>query len=151
MPDLVLAVQLAVRGLVAASGDVNTALNAVHDGGEVPQGDRVWQHIPLDAAGNPEQPPMVIIGELAATPAGGKGGGLDRIEFELMYAVRKPGREYLTPLMTAGRAAVEGIEIADTGGVKIAPPVFEGSETELLEDGETYFGVQRFSTFAQEA
>jgi hypothetical protein len=110
---------------------------------------KVFQHLPegvqaVTGLG------LVIIGDMAAEPAAGKGGGLDRIVAEIVTLVRDPGRSHLTPVMSAVRAAIEDQLIAAQGYL-ISRPVFEGSDDTLLDDGETYLGTQRFSMFVQNA
>lgn len=98
----------------------------------------------------PTQPPLVIINDMNAKPAGGKGGEFDRIEFEIITLVREPGREFLTPLMAAVRDQLEGQALASAEAV-LSAPVFESDDDQLLDDGQTYSGAQRFSLFAQPA
>jgi Protein of unknown function (DUF3168) len=106
----------------------------------------VWQHVPEE-----QQPPFHVIDKMSAEPWGGKGGGLDRIEFDLLTVVREPGREHLTPHMATARAVLEGQALPPQPGVALSSPAFEADDDDLLEDGQTYVGVQRFSLFAQPA
>ncbi|HWT12298.1 MAG TPA: DUF3168 domain-containing protein [Allosphingosinicella sp.] len=129
MPDLKLAAQVAIY-------EVLSALPALAP---------FYQHVPGET-----QPPYSLIGDMSTTPMGGKSGGLDRIDFEILHYVREPGREFLTPRMAAAREALEG-QALTADGVELSPPVFEGEDDGLLEDGQTYEGVQRFSLFAQPA
>lgn len=105
----------------------------------------VYQHVPDDA-----QPPFVIIGEIIAEPAGGKGGGLDQVTIEIVSLRREPRRAALYELMAAVRDQLEGEQITAAGAV-LSPPVFEVSDDDLLDDGVTYAGTQRFSLYAQSA
>jgi hypothetical protein len=132
MPDLKLAAQDAIFDKLNGTGAI-TAIGPV------------WQH-PPDGL----EPPYTLIGAMNATPFGGKDGGLDNIEVEILTVVRQPGREHLTPLMTAVRDALEGAALTATG-VALSPPVFESDDDDLLDDGQTYVGTQRFSLFAQPA
>lgn len=106
----------------------------------------VYQHVPDD-----HDPPVVIIGDMSMTSQGGKGGGLDLIEVEILSLVRAPGREHLTPLMTAIRDALDEQALDAQAGVTLSRPVFDGDEDALLDDGNTYMGTQRFSLFVQPA
>jgi len=130
MPDLKLAAQDAIYDLLNATPTVT-------DVGPV------WQHAPEEL-----EPPYTIIGDMSASPIGGKDGGLDRIEFEILTVRREPGREFLTPMMAAVRDTLEGAELTSADAV-LSPPVFESDEDDLLDDGQTYIGVQRFSLIAQ--
>lgn len=129
MPDLKLAAQSAVFA----------ALNVPAVTGLAP----VYQHTPDDT-----QPPVVIIGDMNAEAVGGKEGGFDRIDFEILTLVRAPGREHLTPLMAAVRAQLDEQALSQADAA-LSRPRFEGDSDEILEDGNTYLGVQRFSLFAQ--
>jgi uncharacterized protein DUF3168 len=129
MIDLNLAAQKAIYGALSVPAVTNLS--------------PVFQHVP-----DKQQPPVTIIGDLTATPAGGKDGGLDRIEFELISLVRAPSRTPLYSLMAAQRSVIEG-QMLEAEGALLSAPVFEGSDDDLLDDGKTYLGTQRFSLFAQ--
>lgn len=105
----------------------------------------VWQHVPEEA-----DLPLTVIEKITATPAGGKGGGLDLIEFEIATLMIAPGREYLTPLMGAIRRTLDGRHLP-AQGVLLGEVTFVSSDDGVLDDGQTYFGVQRFQLFAQPA
>lgn len=103
----------------------------------------IWQHPPDEL-----DPPIVVIGEMRSENVGAKGDPFDRIDFNVLTVVRKPGREHLTPVQTQVRAALEGW--TPTGaGVVMGEIVFESDEDTLDEDGVTYIGIQSFSTFVQ--
>ena len=106
---------------------------------------KVFQHVPDE-----REPPMTILGDMTATPIGGKGGGFDRIEFEVLTVVRRPGREFLRPPMALARELLEGKPLVAEGAV-ISPPEFLSDDDEILEDGITYLGTQRFQVFVQPA
>jgi len=133
MADLRVAVQVAVYEALSGAAEV-TALAPV------------YQHVPEE-----RDPPIVVVGKMNMSNEGGKGGGLYRIEFEIESLITKPGREHLTPIMAAVSAAIEDQELPAQAGVSLTRPVFEGDDDELLDDGNTYYGVQRFSLFAQPA
>lgn len=105
----------------------------------------VHQHVSEDT-----EPPLTIIGEISSTNAGGKDGGLELIQVRVLTVIRQPGREYLTPAMAAARVQIEGATLTAAGAV-LSRPVFESADDELLDDGQTYVGQQRFSLFAQPA
>lgn len=135
MADLKLAAQRALFAALDVSAVTGSAAGLT-----------VWQHTPDD-----QQPPVVVLGEMSAENVGGKDGGFDRIDFEVLSLVRAPGREFLTPVMTAVRGAVEGAALVSATAI-LSPPVFESDDDEILEeDGSnvTYMGRQRFSLFAQ--
>ena len=104
----------------------------------------VFQHVPDD-----RQPPIVIIGDMAAEPIGGKDGGMDRFTVEVITVRREPRRAALFALMAAVRRAVAGEPVPAPPGVAISRPLFEGQDDDLAEDGVTYLGTQRFSVIAQ--
>ena len=124
---------------LAAQDAIFDKLSAALAGLNVP----VYQHAPEN-----QEPPVVLIGAMRAEPVGGKDGGLDRIEMEILSYVRAPGREHLTPVMTLVRETLEEQPLT-ADDVLLSAPVFEGDEDDLDEDGQTYVGVQRFSLFAQ--
>lgn len=144
MPDLKLGAQQAVFDKLVGSVTLTGLLG----------GARIWQHPPEidpDDEDAKIEPPLVVISDMSATAFGGKDGGLDRIEVEIMSWVRAPGREHLTPIMTAIRDALEDQELTPPAGVLVSRPMFESDDDSLLEDGQTYEGSQRFSLFAQPA
>jgi hypothetical protein len=105
----------------------------------------VWQSPPEDS-----QPPLVLIGDVSLEPIGGKDGGLDRATFEIVTLVRQPDQTALFALQMAVRNALDEQTITATGAL-ISNPVFLSAEVEMLEDGETYMGTQRFETIVQPA
>jgi hypothetical protein len=132
MPDLRLAAQAAVVAALDAAAAVTLP---------------VYQHAPEEDDDAPFEP-FHLIGDIVATPAGGKGGGLDRIEIEVLTALREAGREFVTPHMTAVRETLEDQTLA-SDDADLSAIVVESEEDQLLEDGVTYVGVQRFSLWAQ--
>jgi hypothetical protein len=104
----------------------------------------VFQHVPEQT-----QPPVVIIADVTAEPAGGKDGGLDRMTVEIITMVRQPSRAALYALMAAVRGEIEDAALPPQAGVELSRPVFDASDDEILDDGETYMGTQRFTLFAQ--
>jgi len=132
MADLKLAAQAAIYGALNGAA-------VVTDLGPV------FEYVPQD-----EEPPFTIVDRMSATPQGGKDGAFDLIEFDILTVVREPGREFLTPLMAAVRDTIEGATLVSAAAI-LSPPEFVGDEDELLEDGQTYLGRQRFSLFAQPA
>ena len=105
----------------------------------------VWQSPPEDS-----QPPLVLIGDVSLEPIGGKDGGLDRATFEIVTLVRQPDQTALFALQMAVRNALDDQAITATGAL-ISNPSFLSADVELLEDGETYMGTQRFETIVQPA
>lgn len=130
---------MAFDGKLAVQTAVFDALTATPMPGGVP----VWQHVPDNT-----EPPVVAIGMITLTPAGGKGGGLDQAEIDVLTFVRQNGREFMTPLMAEVRARIEG-RVLTAAGASLSRPVFESDDDSLESDGETYSGTQRFSLFVQ--
>lgn len=133
MADFKLAAQAAIFAALKASAPLQAAAPT-------------YEYVPAEI-----EPPMTILSRFAATPAGGKGDRFDEIEFEVLTVVRQPGREFLTPPMALVRETIEGAALARANGVALSRPVFLSDDDELLEDGQTYLGTQRFSLFAQRA
>jgi hypothetical protein len=106
---------------------------------------QVLQHVPENT-----QPPVVVIGDITVVPIGGKDGGLDELTIEIITMFRGPKRSGLLAIQHAVRSTLEGAELSAAGAL-LSPPVFESSDDEILEDGITYLGTQRFSTIAQPA
>jgi hypothetical protein len=105
----------------------------------------VWQAPPEDS-----QPPLVLIGDVSLEPIGGKDGGLDRATFEIVTLIREPDQTALFALQMAVRNAIDGQAITASGAL-ISLPTFLSADVEMLEDGETYMGTQRFETIVQPA
>lgn len=111
----------------------------------------VFQHVPeKDDSGDDVDLPLVIIGNVSLEPIGGKDGGLDRATFEVITFVREPDQTALFALQSAVRNALEDQPVTADGAL-ISNPVFQASDAELMEDGETYQGTQRFEVIAQPA
>jgi hypothetical protein len=75
---------------------------------------------------------------------------LDRVTFDIITLVREPRRAALHELMAAVRTRLEGATMAGTA-VLISPPEFRNDDDDLLDDGNTYAGTQRFALWAQPA
>ena len=103
------------------------------------------QHILEDT-----QPPLFVIGDISTEAFGGKDGGLDKVTFEVWTYSRKPNRTQLYTMQEAVRNRLDGQPVTVTGYL-LSDPVEVISESEMLEDGETYVGTQRYETFAQPA
>jgi hypothetical protein len=106
----------------------------------------VLQHVPENT-----QPPMAIVADVVAEAVGGKDGGLDRMTVEVLTAVREPRREALYALMAAVADTIDGKALPAQAGATLSVPTLESSDDEILEDGKTYMGTQRFTLFAQPA
>jgi hypothetical protein len=105
----------------------------------------VWQNPPEGT-----DPPVVVIGYISLEPIGGKDGGLDKATVDVLTFVREPDQTNLFALQSAVRDQLDGQSIASTGAL-LSRPVQTTSEVELMDDGETYLGTQRFETFVQPA
>jgi len=113
-------------------------------------GAEVWAHMPEIG---PDADPLadssvVIIHDTSIEPIGGKDGGLDKVTFQIITAVRKPDRGILTQLQGAVREQLEDREIA-AFGVLLSRPILTSADSELQEDGQTYIGKQEFMTIVQ--
>jgi len=131
MPDVKLAVQDAIF----------TALNVPAVTDLAP----LVQHVPEDW-----QPPLVIIADIVVEPYGLKNGGLDRTTVDVVTISREPSRRPLYTMQAAVRALLDGTTLVADGLVALKP-VEDSSEDQLLDDGQTYQGTQRFTMFAQPA
>jgi hypothetical protein len=105
----------------------------------------LYQHAPNEA-----QPPLVLIADITCDGEGSKGAGLDRVTFDIITLVREPRRAALHELMAAVRDRLEGAVMTGTA-VLISPPEFRNDDDDLLDDGNTYAGTQRFALWAQPA
>lgn len=133
MRDYVLAAQTAIFAALKASAALQEAAPS-------------FEYVPEDS-----EPPMTILSRFTMKPAGGKGDRFYEIEAEITSVVRKPGREHLTPIMMLVLDLIDGAALPDTDGVALSKPVFLSQDDELMEDGQTYLGTQRFTLFAQPA
>lgn len=105
----------------------------------------VFQHPPEDT-----QPPVVLIGSISLEPMGGKDGGLDRATVDIVTFVREPDQAMLFALQAAVRDMLDGQPVHAFAAL-LSDPVLLSAEVQLLEDGETYMGTQRFETIVQPA
>jgi len=103
----------------------------------------VWQNPPEGT-----DPPVVVIGNVSLEPIGGKDGGFDKATADVLTFVRQPDQTVLFALQTAVRNQVDGAQLTAPGAV-LSAPVMTSSEVEMMDDGETYMGTQRFEVFVQ--
>jgi hypothetical protein len=103
----------------------------------------VVQHVLEDT-----QPPLVVVGDVSTEPVGGKDGGLDMVTIDIITMIRSPQRASLFALQAAVRTQLDGQVVTGTG-ILLSDPVELSSEDDILEDGETYMGTQRYQTFVQ--
>lgn len=113
-------------------------------------GAAVWQHVPEATPEEPLALPIVVVGDIALEPIGGKDGGLDRASFEIITMSDKPDRSELSKIQAAVRGELDRRTITANGAI-LSQPVFVSAEGELLEDGVTYLGKQKFETLIQPA
>lgn len=99
------------------------------------------QHILEDT-----EPPLFVIGDISTEPMGGKDGGLDRVTIEIWTYSRKPNRTELYTMQNAVRTLLDGISLSTSG---LSDPIEVANESEMLDDGQTYVGTQRYELFAQ--
>jgi hypothetical protein len=130
MTDLALAVQEGVYGALTAGVTLG----------------QVFQHVPENTP-----PPVVIIGEDDVDPTiGGKGERFERHELTILTVVQGPGKRPLRLLQEQVRAALDNRPIT-AAGANLSDPVFLSVTDQLLADGLTYYGEQRFLIFAEPA
>jgi hypothetical protein len=115
-------------------------------------GAEVWAHAPeiLPDADPLETGSIVLVHSVSLDPIGGKDGGLDQATATLITLVRKPDPAALYTLQAAVRDQLDGQPVAAFGAL-LSSPIMVSSEVELLEDGETYMGIQKFETIVQPA
>lgn len=107
----------------------------------------VYEHVPDEA-----DPPFVVIDKVTLTDAGGKDGGLDQAEVDVVSFHVGAGREFLTPILAENRRRIDRQAMIDPDGqAQLSPPAFVSSDTGVLEDAITYFGTQKFILFVQPA
>jgi hypothetical protein len=94
--------------------------------------------------------PYYVIGEITLEPMGGKDGGLDRATVAIVSFSREPSRRPLYAMQDAVREVLDGARLTGTG-ILVGEMQQDSSEDELLDDGITHQGVQRFSTIVQPA
>ena len=105
----------------------------------------VWQNPPEGT-----NPPVVVIGNISLEPVGGKDGDLDRATADVLTFIRQPDQTVLFALQAAVRSQVDGQALTASGAL-LSAPVMTSSEVEMMDDGETYMGTQRFDIFVQPA
>jgi hypothetical protein len=102
----------------------------------------VLQHVPEGT-----EPPLVIVGDIALTPAGGKDGNFDRAEFDIITLYRGPKRAALFTIQAAVRDQLDGAALSGTA--LFSRPRQIANDDEIAEDGITYVGTQKFELFVQ--
>lgn len=105
----------------------------------------VWQNPPEGT-----NPPVVVIGNVELEPIGGKDGGLDKATADVLTFIRQPDQTILFALQNAVRTQVDGQALTATGAI-LSRPLMTSSESDMMDDGETYMGTQRFEIFVQPA
>jgi hypothetical protein len=106
----------------------------------------VHQHVSQDT-----KPPFVMVGAIDSSNEGGKGSQTELISVELHYVFRGSTRAPLLALMQAGRASLEGQELA-APGVAFETPNWIGSTVSTAgPDGVTYAGISTFEFYAEPA
>jgi hypothetical protein len=106
----------------------------------------VFQHVPEN-----QPPPVAIVGEGAIEPIGGKDSRFERHEIDIVTVIAGPGRKPLNALQEQVRAALDAVDLPAQAGAELSAPVLLNTTTQLLDDGVTYYGAQRFLIFAQPA
>jgi hypothetical protein len=109
----------------------------------------VWSH-PEEDTEPTKSKGLVLVGLASCTNEGGKDGGFDEVTIDVLTYTRTPEVTDLYAASSAVRNALEAQAITATGAL-ISPPEFVSAESDLMEDGETYFDTQRFRMFVQAA
>lgn len=104
----------------------------------------VFQHVPED-----QQPPMVIVGDMEASPSDVWKGAEDH-DVEIYTVFRGKGRRGVLTLMHAVRVALQAADLA-VAGVEFEKPDWQSSSTGAADDGVTYAGNQVFRITVQPA
>lgn len=126
--------------------DIQDAVYALLNHASVTDIAPVYQHVPDNT-----DPPVVIIGTITLEGDGAKSGApLDRATIEIITLTREPAREALHELMAAVRDRLEGAELTAPDSI-LSPLEFQADDDDLLDDGVTYVGTQRFALWAQPA
>jgi hypothetical protein len=102
----------------------------------------VMQHVPEGT-----EPPLVIVGDISFTPVGGKDGNFDRAEVDIVTMYRGPKRAGLFALQEVVQTLLDGVAL--TGDALFSNPRQIANQEEIMEDGITYVGTQRFELFVQ--
>jgi hypothetical protein len=105
----------------------------------------VYQHLPDEL-----QPPFVQIADITAESIGPKGGTMERLTVDVFTYRREPAREALYDLMAAVRGVLHDQSLTAAGAI-LSPPEQVTTDDTLLDDGQTYWGLQRFTLIAQPA
>lgn len=116
---------------------------------EVTTGAAVWAPPPEGTEATPTSD-VVIIGLASVVAAGGKDGGFDEVEIEVRVFVRKPDPTQLYARSNVVRNALEGQDVAAVGAL-LSQPEMISAESDMMDDGETFFDLMRFRTFVQPA
>ena len=122
---------------------------ALNGNAAVTTGADVWAPPPEGTEATPTKD-VVIIGLASVANAGGKDGDFDDVEIEVRVFARKPDPTQLYARSNAVRSALEGQSIAATGAL-LSQPEFLSADSDMMDDGETFFDLLRFRIFVQPA
>ena len=122
-----------------AKSATEAALFAELDAGVT--GAQVFQDAPANA-----QLPIVIIGDMTATPIGAPGDPDRRVAVTILTIVEAEERQPLLDLQAQVETLLDDIALAYDGWT--IRPTFESADAVLGGDGVTYVGSQQFTVFA---
>ncbi|MDX3908421.1 MAG: DUF3168 domain-containing protein [Sphingobium sp.] len=126
--------------MVSASDAVEKASYAtLSAGGDI--GAPVFQHVPEDT-----DPPVIIIGDIEATPIGGKDDPDRRVALTVITVTEAEERKPLLDLMNAVETRLDGARLQENGW-KLSF-TFVGSSAVLTPEGDGYVGESRFEILA---
>lgn len=108
------------------------------------QGPEVWTVPPENAA-----PPYTVIGKITDDPVGGKGSRAAWFTVEINDWTIGETRVPLDDRMDITRTALRDVRIAVPGLAPFTPELLPAAEDDILEDGVTWAGTQRFRILGQ--
>lgn len=97
----------------------------------------VYQHVPENTP-----PPVVILGDLSAEDASAKDDDDEAFTVEIVSLIMDEQRAPLLALQGEVKACLHGARLKRDGFS--FRPLFQGSDGQLMPDGETYYGSQTF-------
>lgn len=109
-------------------------------------GIKLFQNVPENTP-----PPVQFIGDMVRTQEGGKASDLERFDIDVITIVRANQAKVLHAKMDEAKAALDRWVPPITEGVRMHRVRHVDSRTQLLADGQHYYGSSRFEVFAEAA